>query len=62
MKGFSEQAKRYAFLNQAESQERLKAGRRIAEMIRSNKAAGFTGVLIGQTLYEPIVKEYYPVD
>ena len=62
MKGCPAQAKRYAFLNQAESQERLKAGRRIAEMIRSNKAAGFTGVLIGQTLYEPIVKEYYPVD
>ena len=62
MKGFPAKAKRYAFLNQAESQERLEGGRRIAEMIRSNKAAGFTGVLIGQTLHEPIVKEYYPVD
>jgi probable selenium-dependent hydroxylase accessory protein YqeC len=62
MKGFPAQAKRYAFLNQADSQERLKAGWRIAEMIRSNKAAGFTGILIGQTLYEPIVREYCPVD
>jgi probable selenium-dependent hydroxylase accessory protein YqeC len=59
MKGFPAQAKRYAFLNQAESKKRLEAGRRIAEKICSNKAAGFTGVLIGQTLYEPFVKEYY---
>ncbi len=59
MKGFPAQAKRYAFLNQVESKKRLEAGRRIAEKICSNKAAGFTGVLIGQTLYEPFVKEYY---
>ena len=59
MKGSPAQAKRYAFLNQAEIPERLKAGRRIAEMVCSNKKAGFTGVLIGQTLYEPFVKEYY---
>jgi probable selenium-dependent hydroxylase accessory protein YqeC len=62
MKGFPEQAKRFAFLNQVESQERLEAGRKIAKMICSHKTAGFTGVLIGQTLYEPLVKEYYPAD
>jgi len=62
MKGFPAQAKRFAFLNQAESQERLEAGRRIAKMINSHKEAGFTGVLIGQTLYEPLVKEYYSAD
>lgn len=62
MKGFPAQAKRFAFLNQADSQERLEAGRRIAEMICLHKTAGFTGVLIGQTLYEPLVKEYYPAD
>ena len=62
MKGFPEQAKRFAFLNQAESQERLAAGRRIARMINSHKTAGLAGVLIGQTLYEPFVKEYYPAD
>jgi probable selenium-dependent hydroxylase accessory protein YqeC len=62
MKGFPAQSKRFAFLNQADSQERLEAGRRIAEMICSHKTAGFTGVLIGQTLYEPLVKEYYPAD
>ena len=62
MKGFPVPAKRVAFLNQAESQERLEAGRRIAEMICSHKTAGFTGVMIGQTLYEPFVREYYPAD
>lgn len=59
MKGFPEQAKRFAYLNQAESHERLEAGRRIAEMICSHKTAGFSGVLIGQTLFEPLVKAYY---
>ncbi len=62
MKGIPAQAKRFAFLNQAESQERLEAGRRIAEMICSHKSAGFSGVLIGQTLFEPLVKAYYSTD
>jgi probable selenium-dependent hydroxylase accessory protein YqeC len=62
MKGFPAQAKRFAFLNQAESQERLAAGRRIAKLINSHKTAGLAGVFIGQTLYEPIVTEYYPAD
>jgi probable selenium-dependent hydroxylase accessory protein YqeC len=62
MKGAPAQSKRFAFLNQAESPERLAAGRRIAKMINSQKAAGLVGVLIGQTLYEPFVKEYYPAD
>jgi probable selenium-dependent hydroxylase accessory protein YqeC len=60
MKGAPAHSKRFAFLNQAESQGRLAAGRRIAKMINSHKAAGLAGVLIGQTLYEPFVKEYYP--
>lgn len=60
MKGIPVHAKRFAFLNQAESQERLEAGRRIAKMIISNKTAGFAGVLIGQTLYDPLIREYYP--
>jgi probable selenium-dependent hydroxylase accessory protein YqeC len=62
MKGFPAQAKRFAFLNQAESQERLAAGRRIAKIINSHKTAGLAGVFIGQTLYEPFVTEYYPAD
>ena len=52
--------KRFAFLNQADSGERLEAGRRIANLIACKKKSGFAGVLIGQTLYEPPVKEYYP--
>ena len=62
MKGSPARVKRFAFLNQAESRERLKAGRRIAEMICSRKSAGFSGVLIGQTLFEPLVKAYYSAD
>jgi probable selenium-dependent hydroxylase accessory protein YqeC len=62
MKGYPAQAQRVAFLNQAESQKRLETGRRIAEMICSQRTAGLTAVLIGQTLYEPFVREYYSVD
>ncbi len=62
MKGFPTQAKRFVFLNQAESEERLAAGRLIAKMIKLQDTVGFTGVLVGQTLYEPFVKEYYPAD
>lgn len=60
IKGSPDLAKRFAFLNQAESRERLTVGRRIANMINSHKTAGFDGVFIGQTLYEPFVREYYP--
>jgi len=50
---------RFAFLNQADSQERLAAGRRIAKIIDSYKDTGISGVLIGQTLYEPPVSACY---
>ena len=60
LKNIPVQAKRFAFLNQADSQERLEDGKKIARVIVSHKEAGFTGVLIGQTLYEPPVKAYYP--
>ena len=53
-------ARRFVFLNQADSEERLETGRRIANLITSKKKTGFAGVLIGQTLYDPPVKEYYP--
>jgi probable selenium-dependent hydroxylase accessory protein YqeC len=62
IKGFPAQAKRFVFLNQAESEERLTAGKRIAKIIKSQHTVGFTGVLIGQTLYEPFVKNYYPAN
>jgi probable selenium-dependent hydroxylase accessory protein YqeC len=60
LKNIPVQAKRFAFLNQADSQERHEAGKKIARIISSQKEALFTGVVIGQTLYEPPVKEYYP--
>ena len=55
-------AKRFVFLNQADSQERLEAGKKIAHILFSHEEAGFTGVVIGQTLYEPPVKAYYSKD
>ena len=55
-------AKRFAFLNQADSQERLEAGEKIARILISRREAGFAGVVIGQTLYEPPVKAYYSKD
>lgn len=54
-------AVRLAFLNQADSQDRLESGRKIAQMLVRRQKSGFTRILIGQTLYEPAVKEYYPI-
>jgi probable selenium-dependent hydroxylase accessory protein YqeC len=49
-----------AFLNQADSQDRLESGRKIAQMLVQKQKLGFAGVLIGQTLYEPMVKNIIP--
>ena len=62
MKGSPAHAKRFVFLNQAESRERLEAGRRVAKIIRSNKTGRLAGVFIGQMLYEPFVRERYQAD
>jgi len=51
---------RLTFLNQADSQDRLESGRKIAQMLVRQQKSGLTRVLIGQMLYEPTVKEYYP--
>jgi probable selenium-dependent hydroxylase accessory protein YqeC len=51
---------RVAFLNQADSNDRLESGRKIAQILLRHSKPGFARVLIGQTLYEPIVKEFYP--
>jgi len=53
-------AMRFAFLNQADSQERLVIAKRIAGVLDCHEKTGLTRVLIGQTLYEPYVKKYYP--
>jgi hypothetical protein len=51
---------RFAFLNQADSQGRLVTAKKIANVLNCPEKTGFTRVLIGQTLYEPSVKKYYP--
>lgn len=60
MKNSPPQAMRFAFLNQTDSQERLAIAKRIARRLNFSETKGFTRVLIGQTLYEPFVKRYYP--
>jgi probable selenium-dependent hydroxylase accessory protein YqeC len=60
LKNAPAQAIRFVFLNQADYHERLLSGRRIAQMVVRQQKSGFAGVLIGQTLYEPPVKEFYP--
>lgn len=59
LKNIPAHALRFAFLNQADSVERLATGRRIAKIINSHKDTGITGVLIGQTLYAPPVTACY---
>jgi probable selenium-dependent hydroxylase accessory protein YqeC len=60
MKNSPPEAMRFAFLNQTDSQERLAIAKRIARVLDCGGKTGFTRVLIGQTLYEPFVKKYYP--
>jgi probable selenium-dependent hydroxylase accessory protein YqeC len=60
LKGAPAGATRLAFLNQADSQGRLESGKKIAQMLLRQKKSGFTRVLIGQMLYEPAIREYYP--
>ncbi len=60
LKGAPAGATRMAFLNQADSQDRLESGRKILQMLVRQQKSGFARVIIGQTLYEPTVKEYYP--
>jgi probable selenium-dependent hydroxylase accessory protein YqeC len=60
MKNSPLQAMRFAFLNQTDSQERLAIAKRIARRLNFSETKGFKRVLIGQTLYEPFVKRYYP--
>lgn len=60
MKDSPPEAMRFAFLNQTDSQERLTIAKRIARILDCGVKDGFTRVLIGQTLYEPYVKKYYP--
>jgi probable selenium-dependent hydroxylase accessory protein YqeC len=60
MKNSPPEAMRFAFLNQTDSEERLVIAKRIAQILCGSEKTGFTRVLIGQMLYEPSVKLYYP--
>ena len=60
MKNSPPQALRFAFLNQANSIERLEIAQKIARFLDCNEKTGFRRVLIGQTLYEPFINIYYP--
>lgn len=60
MKNSPPEAMRFAFLNQTDSEQRLGIAKRIAQLLGGSEKPGFTRVLIGQTLYEPFVKTYYP--
>lgn len=62
MKNAPERAMRFIFLNQAETQKCLAAGQQIARMLISPVRAGLSGVLIGQTIYESTVEEYYIIN
>jgi probable selenium-dependent hydroxylase accessory protein YqeC len=60
MKNSPPEALRFAFLNQADSEQRLIIAKRISQILGSTEESGFTRVLIGQMLYEPPVKTVYP--
>jgi hypothetical protein len=60
MKNSPPEAMCFAFLNQTDSEHRLAIAKRIAQILGGCEKTGFTRVLIGQTLYEPPVKIYYP--
>ncbi len=62
MKNAPAQAMRFVFLNQADSQNCLAAGRKIARMLKSHAGSGFSRVLIGQTIYEPSVTEHHIIN
>jgi probable selenium-dependent hydroxylase accessory protein YqeC len=52
-------ARRFIFLNQADSRKCLASGKQIAQLLALYGRASLDGVLIGQTIYEPIVAEYH---
>ena len=59
LKDVSDQAKRYIFLNQADSPGGLAAGEQIARLLTRYARKSLNGVLIGQTLHEPVVEKHF---
>jgi probable selenium-dependent hydroxylase accessory protein YqeC len=62
LKNAPEGAKRFIFLNQADLPGCLAAGRQIAQLLTTYARKSLKGVLIGRTLYEPIVDKYYIIN
>jgi len=62
MKGCPSHAKRFAFLNMADEQERLAAGRKIAGFLCESEKKDLKRVVIGKALHEPPVVEYYDIN
>lgn len=62
LKNAPEQARRFIFLNQADLPGCLAAGKQIAQLLTTYARASLNGVLIGQTLYEPMVEKYYIIN
>jgi probable selenium-dependent hydroxylase accessory protein YqeC len=62
LKNAPRQAKRFIFLNQADLPGCLAAGKQIAQLLITYARASLNGVLIGQTLCEPIVEKYYIIN
>lgn len=62
LKNAPAQARRFIFLNQADSHRRLASGKQIAQLLALYGRASLNGVLIGQTIYEPTVAEYYVIN
>jgi probable selenium-dependent hydroxylase accessory protein YqeC len=62
MKDAPEQARRFVFLNQADLPGCLAAGQKIARILTSYARAFLNGVIIGHTIYEPIIEKYYIIN
>ncbi len=62
LKNAPSQARRFIFLNQADSQKCLASGKRIAQLLVLYGRESLDRVLIGQTIFEPTVAEYYIID
>jgi probable selenium-dependent hydroxylase accessory protein YqeC len=59
MKNAPKRARKFIFLNQAESEKRFGKGKQIARTLVTLGKNRINGVLVGQTIFEPIVKRYY---
>lgn len=62
LKNAPTQARKFIFLNQADSHRRLASGKQIGQLLAVYGRASLNGVLIGQTIYEPTVAEYYVIN